>query len=53
MRFEKLLWVVLAMFLSGGAGDTLVGAVSDAGSETGSGEYQALDGTAGNPPPRP
>jgi len=47
MRFEKLLWVVLAMFLTGGAevGDTLVGAVSE------SGEYQAADGGTGNPPP--
>ena len=50
MRFENLLWTVLAMFLIGGAGwdrDSLVGDVS------GGGEYQAADGGSIIPPPNP
>ena len=49
MRFESLLWSALAMFLMGGAAfnDSLAGGAS------GSGEYQATDGTTPIPPPRP
>lgn len=48
MRFESLLWTLLAMFLIGGVGwdgDSLVGDVS------GGGEYQAADGASEIPPP--
>ena len=50
MRFESLLWMVLAMFLMGGAAweeGSLVGGVS------GSRDYQAADGGSEIPPPDP
>jgi hypothetical protein len=50
MRYEKLIWVVLAMFLSVSASweeNSLVGGV------TGSREYQATDGGSQIPPPTP
>lgn len=48
MRFESLLWAVLAMFLMGGvAGD----GASLAGDVSAGGEYQAADGGSTVPPP--
>lgn len=49
MRFESLLWTVLAVFMLGSAAfeaDTLVGGVSGGGRE-----YQATDGGQIIPPP--
>ena len=48
MRFESLLWTVLAVFLVGSAaweGDALVGGVSSGGRD-----YQATDGGMKIPP---
>ena len=47
MRFEKLVWAVLALFLSGGGwfGVPDDGAVSDGG------KYEAADGGSDVPPP--
>jgi hypothetical protein len=50
MRFEKLVWTVLAMFLVVGAGwdeQSLVGGVTE------SRDYQAADGGTEVPPPPP
>ena len=51
MRFEGLLWLALAMLLSGGVrwwdGDSIAGDVS------GGGEYQAAAGGSMIPPPPP
>lgn len=49
MRFESLLWTVLALFIVGGSllePETLGGGVSPGGQE-----YQATDGGAKMPPP--
>jgi len=48
MRFEKLVWFVLAMFLSAGATFEETSIVGAVGEER---EYQAADGTSQIPPP--
>jgi hypothetical protein len=45
MRFESLIWMLLALFVIGGA-ETRIG-----GTEATTGEFQAADGGTENPPP--
>lgn len=48
MRFEKLVWIVLMMFLSVGATWEETSLVGGVGADR---EYQAADGTSQIPPP--
>ena len=49
MRFESLLWTMLALFLVGGSAIETENVV--VGVNTGGGEYQAADGDQKVPPP--
>jgi hypothetical protein len=47
MRFESLIWTLLALFIVGGA-ETRIGGTE---ATTATGEFQAADGGTWNPPP--